>query len=240
MNAVAAAVRQPKTNAASADTRQRLIDAAAKLFADRGFEHVPVREICKAANANVAAINYHFGDKAGLYRAVITLAISVMLETNELTQRAGDGLLPDDQLRGFVRVFMQRLTGEGPTSWVHRLMAREIEHPTEALELVMNQVMKPRLVYLSGIAAAIMQVPPTDPRVMRCIGSLQMQCLVMARKPPAAIEKSLGPGGNDLSATIRHIAEFSLGGMRAVAAAPLRQGFHPRQGYGGQDGGQAQ
>ena len=49
------------------ETRQRLLEAAARLFAARGFTHVTVREICNAANANVAAVNYHFGDKLGLY-----------------------------------------------------------------------------------------------------------------------------------------------------------------------------
>lgn len=220
--------RSPKTNPVSADTRQRLIDAAATLFADQGFEHVTVREICGASDANVAAVNYHFGDKAGLYRAVITQAIAVMLETNELSQRAGEGLSPEDQLRGFVRVFVSRLTVDSPTSWIHRLMAREMERPTDALEQVITQVVKPRIEYLSGIAGAIMGLAPTDLRVMRCIGSLQMQCLVMARKPPAALEKQFGPGAGDLEATIAHIAEFSLGGMRAIAAAPLRQGYGGR------------
>ena len=131
-----ATMRAPKTNPASADTRQRLIDAAATLFADRGFQNVTVREICKASNANVAAVNYHFGDKAGLYRAVVTYAIEVMRETNELSQRAGDGLSPEEQIRGFVRVFVGRLTGDGPNAWIHRLMAREMEHPTEALDQV--------------------------------------------------------------------------------------------------------
>jgi AcrR family transcriptional regulator len=59
-------------------------------------------------------VNYHFGDKAGLYRAVVTFAIEVMRETNELSQRAGEGLSPEDQIRGFVRVFVSRLTGDGP------------------------------------------------------------------------------------------------------------------------------
>lgn len=240
MRAVATAVRPPKTNAASADTRQRLIEAAAVLFADRGFENVPVREICKASNANVAAVNYHFGDKAGLYRAVVTLAISVMLETNELTQRAGEGLSPEDQIRGFVRVFVKRLNGDGPTAWIHRLMAREFEHPTEALEQVMAQVGRPRFEYLANVAAAFMGLPASDPRVRRCVGSLQTQCLMAARQVPAPIEKHFGPAMKDVDAAIHHIAEFSLGGMRAIAAAPLRQDFHLRQGYGGQDGGQAQ
>ncbi len=101
-----------------------------------------------------------------------------MLETNELSQRAGDGLSPEEQLRGFVRVFVSRLTGEGPNAWVHRLMAREMERPTEVLDQVMQQVLKPRIEYLCGVIAAIMQVAPADPRVMRCVSSLQVQCLV--------------------------------------------------------------
>jgi AcrR family transcriptional regulator len=216
--------RRPKTNPASADTRQRLVEAAAMLFSNKGFENVTVREICKASNANVAAVNYHFGDKAGLYRAVVMLAIEQMLETNELSQRAGDGLSPEEQIRGYVRVFVTRLTGQGPTAWIHRLMAREMEHPTEALDLVMRQVVLPRLEYLSGVVAAIMQLPATDLRVKRCVGSLQSQCLMAARQMPTALEKSFGPALRDVDSAIDHIADFSIGGMRSIAAAPLRQG----------------
>lgn len=215
----AVAARPPKTNPGSADTRQRLIDAAARLFADRGFENVTVREICKTSNANVAAINYHFGDKVGLYRAVVTRAIEVMQETNELSQRAGEGQSPEDQIRGFVRVFVSRLTGDGPTAWIHKLMARELEHPTEALSLVMTQVVLPRLEYLSGVASAIMSLPPSDSRVKRCVASLQSQCLMTARKIPAPLEKTFGPAMHDVDSAVKHIADFSLGGMKAIAAA---------------------
>ncbi len=215
----AVAARPPKTNPGSADTRQRLVDAAAMLFAERGFENVTVREICKTSNANVAAINYHFGDKAGLYRAVVTRAIEVMQETNELSQRAGEGQSPEDQIRGFVRVFVGRLTGDGPTAWIHKLMAREMEHPTEALSLVMTQVVLPRLEYLSGVVSAIMGLPPSDTRVKRCVGSLQSQCLMAARKITAPLEKTFGPALRDVDVAANHIADFSLGGMKAIAAS---------------------
>lgn len=214
------AARPPKTSPASADTRQRLIDAAAQLFSEQGFENVTVREICKASNANVAAVNYHFGDKAGLYRAVVTVAIQLMLETNELSQRAGEGQSPEEQIRSFVRVFVSRLTGQGPTVWIHKLMAREMEHPTDALEQVMLQVVKPRIEYLCGVVAAIMHLPPTDPRVLRCVGSLQSQCLMAARQMPATLQKVFGPVAWNLEAAVNHIAEFSIGGMRATAAEP--------------------
>ncbi|MBQ0937319.1 CerR family C-terminal domain-containing protein [Ideonella paludis] len=50
-------------------TRERLLLTALRLFAQRGFSATSTREIAQAAGANVAAIAYHFGDKAGLYRA---------------------------------------------------------------------------------------------------------------------------------------------------------------------------
>jgi TetR/AcrR family transcriptional regulator, regulator of cefoperazone and chloramphenicol sensitivity len=214
---VAPMSRPPKTSPASADTRQRLIDAAARLFADKGFDNVTVREICKASTANVAAVNYHFGDKAGLYRAVVMKAIDEMRETNELSQRAGDGLSSDEQIRSFVRVFVSRLQGDGPTAWIHKLMAREMERPTDVLDLVMQQVLKPRIEYLCGVIGAITGFRPDDPRVTRCVTSLQVQCLVAARPIPKPLAKSFPT--HDIETMINHIVDFSLGGMRAIAAA---------------------
>lgn len=55
----------------SSDLRERLIQAAAVAFAQNGFHAVAVRDITSAVGANVAAVNYHFGSKAGLYREVL-------------------------------------------------------------------------------------------------------------------------------------------------------------------------
>jgi hypothetical protein len=144
--------------------------------------------------------------------------MDVMRETNELSQRAGEGLSPEEQIRSFIRVFVSRIVGDGPNTWIHRLMAREMEHPTEALDLVMTHIVKPRLEYLSGVAGQVMKLPPDDPRVKRCIASLQMQCLMTVRKIPTALEKTFGPAMRDVDTAVEHIAEFSLGGMRAIAS----------------------
>src|SRR4030095_12192205 len=53
------------------ETRQRLLEAAGEVFAARGFRAATVREICQRAQANLAAVNYHFGDKERLYAAVL-------------------------------------------------------------------------------------------------------------------------------------------------------------------------
>ena len=52
-------------------TKENIIAAAMRLFAEKGLKLVTVREICKAANANVALVNYHFRNKNGLYQACV-------------------------------------------------------------------------------------------------------------------------------------------------------------------------
>jgi AcrR family transcriptional regulator len=55
-------------------TRQRLIQAATRLFADAGYRGASVRDICNLAGANPGAVSYHFGGKRQLYRSVLRQA----------------------------------------------------------------------------------------------------------------------------------------------------------------------
>ena len=149
-------------------------------------------------------------------------AIALMQETTDLTQRAGDGASAEERLRAFVRVFVTRLSGSGRHPWIHRLMAREFEHPTGTLDLVMSRVVEPRMRYLMSLAAELMGLPEDDPRVRRSAVSLQSQCVAVVRHVPADVAKRWGLG--DLDDAIEHVATFSIGGMRALAAAPATAG----------------
>ena len=96
----AVAVMATQAIAEDRDTRERLIEAAGQLFADHGFRKVTVREICRVARANVAAVNYHFGDKLGLYREVLETAISAQESTTrERRGRPGRGCRPEQRLQ---------------------------------------------------------------------------------------------------------------------------------------------
>src|SRR6218665_111665 len=83
----------------------RLVEAAEKLFAEKGFEAVSVRDITKEAGANVAAVNYHFGSREGLVVAVISRYLIPVsqerLASLERAERNGGGV--EEILAAFVR-----------------------------------------------------------------------------------------------------------------------------------------
>ena len=201
------------------ETRARLLTAAERLFADRGFKRVTVRDICRAARANVAAVNYHFGDKLGLYREVLQSAIDAMRATNDAARQAGAGQTAEEQLRRYIAVFVHRVLGPG-TDTVHKLINREMNDPTPALDALVEQGVRPRIEYLSGVIAEIIGCAPTDQRVLRCIASVQAQSIAYLPNPIATrLGLVVKPTAANLNEIAEHIAEFSLAGVHAVGRA---------------------
>ena len=204
-----------------AETRARLLETARRLFGAHGFKAVTVRDICHAARANVAAVNYHFGDKLGLYREVLQEAIDAMRETTEAARAAGQGRAPDEQLRAFVHVFLRRALAFSGGDAIHRLITRELNDPTPALDVLVEQGMRPRIEYLSGVVAAMLGCDRQDPRVLRCVASVQSQVVAYFPNP---IASRLGmrhePTPERIEEAARHVAAFSIAGVRALAGAP--------------------
>ena len=68
-------------------TRERVLKAAQRLFADHGYKDTTVRAVVTRARVNQAAINYHFGGKDGLYREVLRAGFERLPSTNSRTQK---------------------------------------------------------------------------------------------------------------------------------------------------------
>ena len=197
------------------ETRQRLIEIAARLFAERGFSKVTVREICKSARANVAAINYHFGGKQGLYDEIVQSAIRTMHGTTEAIQEAGKGKPPDEQLRIFVHIFLTRVV-QVRDGWIHHLMARELSDPTPALDLVVTHVVRPRMAYLGSVIARLLGCRENDARVERSVMSVQAQCLILLNDKITSRLQPFQLTTKRLDQLADHITTFSLAGIQAL------------------------
>jgi TetR/AcrR family transcriptional regulator, regulator of cefoperazone and chloramphenicol sensitivity len=200
-------------------TRERLLAAAIDLFAEHGFDGVTVREICHRADTNIAAVNYHFRDKLGLYWAVIGMAIEHMRDITDVTRRVAADASVEDRFRHYVRTYLRRLAQtEGPASWIHRIMRHETTNPTPAAPQIFDLAIRPRLEYLSSVIAELIGCSATDPRVVRSVLSVQGQCLLYRPDPfHSAVHSKwpVTPGPVDVIAD--HIAEFSLAGIRRIA-----------------------
>jgi AcrR family transcriptional regulator len=200
------------------ETRERLLKAAAHLFADRGFKKVTVRDICRAARANVAAVNYHFSDKSGLYREVLQLAIETMRATNDAARAAGDGLPADERLRQYIRISMCRAMSAGTAAWVSRLVHREMTDPTPTFDAIVEQAFRPRVDDLAAIVAELLDCAPDDPRVSQCVASIHAQWMLFVPSPIASRFRAKLRLRADHAATLAdHITRFSLAGIHALA-----------------------
>lgn len=134
-------------------TRLRLLEAAGEEFAAQGFEKATVRSICARADANLAAVNYHFGDKETLYREVFKHAFT------KLHERAPLSRLPDDaswreRIEDVVGGLLERLLSAGE-SWHGRLMTHELAEPGPALRDVVGAFMRPMLSRIEDLIAEV-------------------------------------------------------------------------------------
>ena len=194
-------------------TQSRLLDAAGEEFADKGFELARVRSICERAGANLAAVNYHFGDKEHLYIEVLREAHRCGLdeETPQMDLTTG----PAEKLRSFVHHFLSRvLAMNSPQDWQHRLMLREMLAPTPFSEVLVREVIRPRFERMKSLMRAI--CPQADDRRLNAlVFSVIGQCLhyKMAR---AITERLIGQSSYqdlDLNYLTDHITGFCLAAL---------------------------
>ena len=199
------------------ETRERLLKAAAQLFADRGFKKVTVREICRAARANVASVNYHFGDKTGLYREVLQLAIETMRATTDAARAAGEGLPADERLRRYISVSMCRTMRSGHVTWISRLVHREMTDPTPTFDTIVEQAFRPRVDDLSAMVAELLDCGIDDQRVSQCVASIHAQWMLFVPNPIASrFRAKLQLRTDDAAQLAEHITTFSLAGIHAL------------------------
>lgn len=84
-------------------TKERIMEAASQVFCEKGFKGTTVRDICAEADANVAAINYHFGDKRKLYYQVLQMWMDQSMKHSAMLEESVQALPPDEKLRLYVR-----------------------------------------------------------------------------------------------------------------------------------------
>ncbi len=204
-------------------TRDKILAAAAEVFADEGFEGATIRQITDRAKVNVAAVNYHFRDKAELYSQVVLQACSIPAVWREVMARTQDS--PDERLRELIYEFLKQLLDPKRPVWKRKLMVREFADPTKALDELVEKNIRPfRDEFLLPALRELTGDSFTPLELRRVSGSVMGQCLYYVICRP--LLERLSPGfvidEQAVSEIAEHISRFSLGAIAEITAARTR------------------
>lgn len=196
-------------------TRSAILEAAGKVFAEVGYSRATVRDICRQAGANIAAINYHFGDKKGLYLAVLKHYQEISLQTYPPDFGMKNSTKPQEKLRAFIRSFLLRAMDEGRPAWFGKLMAREFTEPSWAFDILVEETIRPNFQLLTEIVGAILEKSSKDRNVRLCSMSIIGQCLYFLHSHPVITRLYPGEsfGRRQIDELTGHITLFSLRGL---------------------------
>ena len=208
----------------------RLLESAGEVFAEQGYRRATIRDICSRAGANIAAVNYHFGDKEKLYQAVLRHWLGEALRRFPPDGGLGPSAPARDRLAAFVRSWLFRMLGEGTPAWHGRLMAREMSEPTAAFDLVLVETVRPMSQRLGGIMRELLGPDATDGAVRDCAMSVAGQCCFYrhAHEMIRRLYPDFDNSPRQIEQLADHITRFSLAGVAARASEhyPPRHAEH--------------
>jgi len=172
-------------------TRERIMKAAERLFAERGYDDTSIRAIVAKARVNQAAINYHFDGKEGLYREVLRVAFRALTEHQLARAQEAKAMSREDALSEFIRRQLRPLMARDELSRHMRIFNWETVRPTAVFRSLVSEEAAPFM----GVAADLMRrfLPEADRRTLMVAAIwLIGQCSVFLRNREQLAEPPVG------------------------------------------------
>jgi TetR/AcrR family transcriptional regulator, regulator of cefoperazone and chloramphenicol sensitivity len=201
-------------------TRAQLLEAAGRLFAEKGFDRATGKEICERAGTNTAAINYYFGGMDGLYAAVLEEANNRLVSLQSMTSAVAAASDAKAKLQALLELAVDKLTGPVSSSWVLGVIGRELVAPSPALDELRERQGVPKARILMSIVGELMGLAEDHPAVARGCMSIMAPCLMLLITDRLMLKRvfpSLSIGPQDAPALVRHLVAFALAGLAAIA-----------------------
>jgi len=198
-------------------TRERILDEAERLFSEKGFAAVSVREITSAAHCHLAAVNYHFGGKQALYLDVFRHRwLPRAQKVGERLAALAEEKPPtaEEVVRGITGIFFSAFASEPERQRHAMLMIRELNQPGEALEMVFNEAIRPNFRIMIGLLKPHLPPQMDNNRIILYLFSIFAQLIYfnMARLP---VMRAMGRDYDQafVAELVDHITAFSLNGL---------------------------
>lgn len=200
----------------SEKTRQKLLETASKIFAEKGFRDTTIAEICKLAKTNIASANYHFGSKENLYKEAWRYALHLSIQKYPPDGGVKKNASYEERLRGRIKSIIYRIN---ESDLEFSIMSHELTNPTGLLTAVIKEELFPVRQDMINIIKKLLGPDIPIHKVLFCEISIMSQCIhAMMMKKKSMIEeddiKQLII--NDIDAFVEHITKFSLAGIEAI------------------------
>ncbi|HTZ49852.1 MAG TPA: CerR family C-terminal domain-containing protein [Verrucomicrobiae bacterium] len=209
---------RPRRRPSDAPTREKLLDAAAEVFAHKGYYKATIREICRRAGANVAAVNYTFGDKLGLYTEVLRQLFRTpeRARLNDVLDSAGS---PEELLRHVIFARLQSLCERKRPDWGFNIVMHEFSEPTPAMTRVVDEGMRPIYERVLKAVGEIIGLPAEHETTRLCNNSIMGQVIFYTYSQPvlSRLQPDLKLTPERLERIAGHIAEFTLAALQQMA-----------------------
>jgi AcrR family transcriptional regulator len=201
----------------SEKTRDRLLTAACKIFAEKGFQEATIAEICGQAKTNIASVNYHFRDKETLYLEAWRFAFN-----RELILYPPDGGLvadssPEQKLASRIKSLIHRLADDNSYSFM--IIHKEMAQPTRLLADILEKEINPQRLQMLDILKECLGQSATEQQIQYCHTSIMGQCFQLLRlkhmqSAPLILKHSQDL--SDIKAYAEHVVQFSLAGIQGI------------------------
>lgn len=205
----------------SPDTKQRILTAAEAVFADQGFAGASLRAITQAAEVNLAAVNYHFGSKSGLYRAVFERRIEPINRERIARLDALDTTRPpsvEEVVAAFIEPAILGARHWGPEGAVFmRISGRMFSEPGEHWDGIDELFSEIKQRFMPAFAAAL---PDHSPQEHFWNMYMVLGCMCHAMSSGSLLSMvSMGTcTDEEPEELLRHLIPFLAAGMRSRAA----------------------
>jgi AcrR family transcriptional regulator len=202
----------------AAKTPKSLLAAASEVFAEKGYRGATIAEICERARANIAAVNYHFGDKETLYTEAWRHSFSESVKAHPPDGGVSDSAPPEERLRGQVLALLCRIADEANREFL--IVQKELANRTGLLDEVIREELRPLQERMESLVRELLGPRASDMQVRFCVISIISQCInpmvAINRRKEKREGKDGSPGIDDIEAYSNHVVKFSLAGIRAI------------------------
>jgi AcrR family transcriptional regulator len=195
-------------------TRERIMKAAERLFAERGYDATSIRAIVAKARVNQAAINYHFDGKDGLYREVLRAAFGALTEQQLEHADEMKAMSREAALAEFIRRQLRPLLGRDEYSRHMRILNWETVRPTAVFRKLLSEEAAPFM----GLAVELVRrfQPEADQRTLVAAAVwLLGQCSVFLRNREQLADPPLGLvlDENSVEWLAQMVSRWATGGL---------------------------